>query len=141
LENTAGGGGQLGGPLSQLQMLLARLPAENSAACLDTAHAWGVGYRLDSAKSSFRFLNRVERVLGLNRVKLWHFNDSDRLRGSRADRHQHLGRGLLGRHGLGGLVNDPRLSQAVFIMETPKNSRWADRRNLAYFQSLRSRGK
>jgi deoxyribonuclease-4 len=137
LENTAGGGGQMGGTLSQLRLLLDRLPGLPVGVCLDTAHAWGAGYHLDRPDGVSRFLDRVDQLIGLRRVHLWHFNDSDRKRGSKADRHTHLGRGLMGARGLGALVRDPRLAQASFIMETPKNSRWADRRNLAYFLRLR----
>lgn len=136
LENTAGGGGQMGGTLSQLRLMLDRLKGLPVGVCLDTAHAWGAGYHLDQADGVHRFLDQVGAVLGLKRVKLWHFNDSDRQRGSKADRHTHLGRGLLGAQGLGALVRDPRLARGAFIMETPKNSRWADRRNLAYFLHL-----
>ncbi len=136
LENTAGGGAQLGATLSQLAELRALLPGRAVGFCLDTAHAWAAGYHLEDAGRVKRFLDRVEEVLGLEAVKLWHLNDTIHPRGSRRDQHEHLGRGCLGREGFGALVCDPRLRQASGIMETPKDSRWADRRNLAYLRRL-----
>jgi len=140
LENTAGGGGNLGGPLGELADMLRRLedgPAAGAVgACLDTAHAWGAGYDLHSAGAAGRFLDQVEMELGLWRVKLWHFNDTSVELGSRRDVHCHLGRGRIGGQGFRGLACDPRLAQAACIMETPKDSPWADRRNLAFLRRL-----
>lgn len=136
LENTAGGGAQIGGTLAQFGQLRRLLNGQEVGFCLDTAHAWGAGYRLDNASSMRRFLDRAEQILGLDAVKLWHLNDTSRLRGSRRDQHQHLGRGLVGREGFLALVCDPRLKSASGVLETPKNSRWADRRNLAYLRHL-----
>lgn len=139
LENTAGGKGHLGGPLGQLACLLERLEGRPVGVCLDTAHAWAAGYRLDGPTWARRFLDRVEAVLGLEWVRLWHVNDSRWERGRHRDVHCHLGQGLIGGSGFDGLVNDPRLAGAAGVMETPKDSRWADRRNLAFLRRLRRR--
>ncbi len=136
LENTAGGGGHLGGRLSELAGLLQRLQGLPAAACLDTAHAWGAGYRLDGPRALGRFLTRVQRTLGLEAVRLWHLNDTDSPLGSHRDRHQHLGRGLIGREGFGAIMRARRLAGAAGVMETPKNSRWADLRNLLFLRAL-----
>jgi deoxyribonuclease-4 len=95
------------------------LPGLPVAVCLDTAHAWGAGYRLDAAKAVGGFLDRVEAELGLDRVALWHLNDTRHALGSRRDEHQHLGQGLLGRAGVRALVAEPRLAGAAMVMETP----------------------
>jgi len=137
LENTAGGGGQIGGTLAQLAELRRLSQGRAVGFCLDTAHAWGAGYHLESDEKTKLFLDRVDGVLGLDAVKLWHLNDTSQDRGSRRDQHQHLGRGLLGREGFLALVCDPRLDAAPGVLETPKNSRWADRRNLAYLRHLK----
>ncbi len=136
LENTAGGGAQIGGTLTQFGQLRGLLDGQAVGFCLDTAHAWGAGYHLEDADWARRFLDRADHILGLDAVKLWHLNDTSRLRGSRHDQHQHLGRGLVGREGFLALVCDPRLKKAPGVLETPKNSRWADRRNLAYLRHL-----
>ncbi len=140
LENTAGGGRQLGGTLAQMARLLNLLEGQAVGAVLDTAHAWGAGYRLNNKAAVGRYLKRVERVLGLERVKLWHFNDSQAPLGSRRDRHQHLGQGLIGRRGFAALAAHPALRHAAVIMETPKDSPRADPRNLAYLQGLLRQG-
>lgn len=136
LENTAGGGGHLGGTLSQLALLLERLPESATGACLDTAHALAAGYRL-SGQGDFRnFLDRVDQILGLGRVGLWHLNDTLHPRGSRRDEHTHLGKGRLGVDFFRELLADARLTGAAGVMETPKDSPWADRRNLALLRRL-----
>ncbi len=136
LENTAGGGGQVGGTLGQLALILERLAGAPAAVCLDTAHAWGAGYRLDGPRPLARFLDRVEALLGLERVRLWHLNDSLAPRGSHRDQHTHLGQGRLGTEGFRAIVKEPRLGQAAFVMETPKDRPGADQRNLAFLQGL-----
>lgn len=119
LENTCGAGGQVGGSLEELAGMLALLEGLPVAVCLDTAHAWGAGYCLDGAAAVGGFLDRVEVVLGLERVALWHLNDTRHALGSRRDEHQHLGQGLLGRAGVRALVAEPRLARAAMVMETP----------------------
>lgn len=136
LENTAGGGGHLGGTLSQLAMMLKMLSDLPCAVCLDTAHAWASGYRLDTAFSVLRYLDRVDGLIGLDRVKVWHFNDIDLPRGRKRDVHTHLGKGKIGFEGFSALVGDPRMAAASAVMETPKNSRWADRRNVLWLRRL-----
>jgi deoxyribonuclease-4 len=119
LENTCGAGAQVGGDLADLAGLLARLEGLPVAVCLDTAHAWGAGYRLDNAPAVEEFLDRVEEALGLHRVALWHLNDTRHALGSRRDEHQHLGQGQLGKAGVRALLGAPRLAGAAMVMETP----------------------
>ncbi|MBU1276247.1 MAG: deoxyribonuclease IV [Proteobacteria bacterium] len=139
LENTAGGGGHLGGSLEELARLLERLEGLPVGAVIDTAHAFAAGYALDGEQAARDFVDQLEAVLGLDRVKMWHLNDTDFPAGSRRDRHAHLGRGLLGAGCFAALMSDPRLRDAGGVMETPKDSRWADRRNLAFLRRLRRR--
>lgn len=136
LENTAGGGGHLGGTLSQLALILERLPDSGSGVCLDTAHALAAGYHLAGRGRAAHFVDRVDQVLGLNRVGLWHLNDTRHPRGSRRDEHTHLGKGRLGVGFFREMLADPRLAGASGVMETPKDSPWADRRNLALLRRL-----
>lgn len=136
LENTAGGGGQIGGTLSQLAMLLDATGGLACGVCLDTAHAWASGYAIQDAKGVKRYLDRVDELIGLDRIRVWHFNDIDLPRGRKRDVHTHLGHGRIGREGFAALASDPRMVNAAAIMETPKNSRWADRRNVLYLRRL-----
>ncbi len=141
LENTAGGGGHLGGRLEELAGLLERLEGLPCGAALDTAHALAAGYPLDSAAKTRAFIKELDQVVGLERVRLWHLNDSDFPAGSLRDRHAHLGQGLIGAECFAVLVNHPRLKEVGGIMETPKDTRWADRRNLAFLRRLQRRGR
>jgi deoxyribonuclease-4 len=136
LENTAGGGASLGRTLSQLAWWCRRLAGRRVGFCLDTAHAFAAGYHLESPAGVERFLARVQDMVGLASVRLWHLNDTVHPRASRRDQHAHLGRGLIGPAGLGALVRHPALAGAPAVMETPKPSPWADRRNLAYARRL-----
>ena len=140
LENTAGGGGHLAGRLEELAGLLERLEGLPCGAAIDTAHAFAAGYALDSTARTREFLEQLGAVVGLGRVKLWHLNDSDFAMGSLRDRHTHLGQGLIGPECFGVLVNHPAFEKVGGVMETPKDTRWADRRNLAFLRRLRRQG-
>ncbi len=139
LENTAGGGGHLGGKLGELAQLLERLEGTACGAVIDTAHAFAAGYDLGGFAQARAFLDQLDAELGLGRVRMWHLNDTDFPAGSRRDRHTHLGQGLLGEGCFAALVADLRLKDMGGVMETPKDSRWADRRNLAFLRRLRRR--
>jgi len=139
LENTAGGGGHLGGELGQLAGLLERLEGLAVGAVIDTAHAFAAGYALDGYERARAFVDLLDAELGLERVRMWHLNDSDFPQGGLRDRHTHLGRGLLGEGCFAALVEDKRLVGMGGVMETPKDTRWADRRNLAFLRRLRRR--
>ena len=124
LENSAGGGDNIGSTVEQLAEILAAVaalgaPIERLAFCLDTAHLWGAGYDLSTAEGAAAVVDRFGQVIGLDRLALVHLNDSKSLRGSRTDRHEHLGAGQMGPHGLGALLRDPRLRHVTFMLETP----------------------
>ena len=88
--------------------------------CLDTCHAFAAGYDLRTADACAATLDELDRVVGLNRLLAIHLNDSKRALGSRVDRHEHIGRGEIGRKGFAALVRDPRLADVPMILETPK---------------------
>ena len=140
LENTAGGGGHLGGDLGQLALLLERLEGMACGVVIDTAHAFAAGYVINGFDQTRTFVSKLDAELGLERVKMWHLNDTDFPAGSRRDRHAHLGKGLLGEGCFAALMSDVRLAGMGGVMETPKDTRWADRRNLAFLRRLRRRG-
>ncbi len=121
LENSAGGGDNLGSTIEQLAALVEgiRIGAERLAFCLDTAHLWGAGYDISTAEGADEVVSRFAELIGLERLALVHLNDSRSLLGSRTDRHEHVGAGKIGPVGLGALLRDPRLSSANFILETP----------------------
>ena len=123
LENSAGGGDTVGGTLEELAAILDALPssgADQLAFCLDTAHLWGAGYDISTAAGATVVLDRFDELIGLDRLALIHLNDSRSVRGSRGDRHEHIGAGKIGAAGLAAFLRDARLpGRTALVMETP----------------------
>jgi deoxyribonuclease-4 len=128
LENSSGGGDSLGSTLEELAAILegvagtvaARASVQRLAFCLDTAHLWGAGYDLSAPEGARAVIDRFDGLIGLDRLRLLHLNDSRSELGSRTDRHEHVGGGRIGPEGLRALLVDPRLRMGTtFIMETP----------------------
>lgn len=141
VENTAGAGSGLGGPLVELAWILeAAGGSERVAVCLDTAHAFGAGYDIRTAPGVDSWLAEAERLFGLERIAAIHLNDSSRPLGSRLDRHEDIGKGLIGSAGLSRVLAHPGLSGKPGILETPKQSEADDKRNLAQARRLRTLG-
>jgi len=141
LENAAGGGWSIGSSIAELAAVAERadnldVPASRLGFCLDTAHAWGAGLRVDDPDAIDALLDDVEAKLGLQRLAMIHLNDSSSDPGSNHDRHQHLGAGRIGARGLGYLVRHPRLADRPFILETPGMDEGFDRVNLERARSL-----
>jgi deoxyribonuclease-4 len=121
LETTAGQGDSLGHRFEQLAAILEQLAApERVGICFDTCHAFAAGYALAPEPEYQATFAEFDRLLGLPRLKIFHVNDSKKDRGSRVDRHAHIGRGFLGLEPFRLLVNDPRFQQTPMILETPK---------------------
>jgi deoxyribonuclease-4 len=137
IENTAGAEFSLGGSFEQvaevLQLLDGIIPV---AACIDTCHTHVAGYDIVSADGLCRTLQHLDETIGLSRVKVWHCNDAKAARGSKLDRHQHIGKGQIGIEPFRRLLNDPRLARAAFIAETPIDVPGDDRRNVAALKKL-----
>jgi len=141
LENSAGGGWAVGTTVAELARIAdaaAKLgiPEHRLGFCLDAAHAWGAGIRLDEPRAIDRFLDDFDRRIGLRRLVLVHFNDSKSEAGSHHDRHEHLGAGRIGERGLGHLIRHPGLRHATFIAETPGMDEGYDLVNVARARDL-----
>jgi deoxyribonuclease IV len=125
LENSAGGGDNLGSSVEQLAAILdavagAGAPMDRLAFCLDTAHLWGAGYAIGEPEGVGAVLDRFEELIGIDRLALVHLNDSRSALGSRSDRHEHLGAGQIGPAGLSAFLRDPRVARGTaLILETP----------------------
>jgi len=123
LENSAGGGDQLGSRIEELAAILDGVGgvagSDRLAFCLDTAHLWGAGYDISSEEGAVAVVDRFDALIGLDRLALIHLNDSRSALASRMDRHEHVGAGQIGPVGLGALLRDARLAQTTFVMETP----------------------
>src|SRR5215212_7008767 len=120
LEITAGQGTSLGYSLEHLAEIIERVKApKRLAVCLDTAHLFAAGYDFRGRKYA-KFRKEVENTVGLSRVKVLHLNDSKKGLGSRVDRHDHIGRGLIGLEGFRPFVRDEAFADVPKIIETPK---------------------
>ncbi len=132
LETTAGSGDQLGYEFKQIRSIIDGVKKKDKiGVCLDTAHVFAAGYDLRTAAGLDKMLKSFDRELGLDRLKVIHFNDSLSEFGSRVDRHQHIGKGKIGLAALKRVINHPKLKGAAFIMETPKITEKDDKMNMA----------
>jgi deoxyribonuclease IV len=121
LEHTAGQGTSLGWRFEQLARMIEQLDGDpRVAVCLDTCHLWGAGYDLASDVGYQATFDAFDRLVGLDRLRVFHVNDSKRPFASRRDRHEHIGRGAIGRAAFQRLLNDPRFESLPMILETPK---------------------
>jgi len=137
VENTAGAEFSLGGSFEQVAELLERLrPLVPVAACIDTCHTHVAGYDIVSASGYRLTMGQIEATIGLKNVPVWHCNDAKSPRGSRLDRHQHIGRGSIGLEPFRRLLNDPRTASAAFIAETPIDDPLDDLTNVNTLKSL-----
>ncbi|HZY95789.1 MAG TPA: deoxyribonuclease IV [Candidatus Cybelea sp.] len=119
LENSAGAGNLIGGTLEELGAFVRRLAHPQLGICLDTAHAWASGYELNSKQGVDRFLEQAEREIGLARIPMFHFNDTQVPLGASRDRHWHIGEGNIGFEGFRALLAHPELRDKTAILETP----------------------
>jgi len=137
IENTAGSEFSLGGSFEQVSEILERLRGiVPVGACIDTCHTHVAGYDIATEGGLHQTLQHLEATIGLNNVKVWHCNDAKAARGSKLDRHQHIGKGMIGKDAFRILLNDMRLGHAAFIAETPIDKPGDDRRNVDALKRL-----
>jgi deoxyribonuclease-4 len=139
LENTAGSGACLGSRLEELRSIreavleLVDLPI---GYCLDTCHLLASGFDIATEAGLRSAILAIERSIGLERVHLIHANDSKTPRGSRVDRHAHIGAGHIGIEGFRRILRHPKLRRKPFILETPIDNPGDDRQNLDTLKQL-----
>jgi len=121
LENDVGAGNSLGYSFEQLGTVLDLLQEyrERLGVCIDTAHLWGAGYDISNASTTRQMLEQFDRIIGLDRLKVIHLNDTEMALGSHRDVHARLGEGIIGEEGLRVLLCEPRLAHTAVILETP----------------------
>lgn len=121
LETTAGQGTTLGHRFEHLQAIIERCDRRDRlGVCVDTCHIFAAGYPLETREEYDGTIQRLDRTVGLDRVRVWHLNDSCRDRGSRVDRHAAIGGGKMGLEPFRHLVNDLRFRALPLLLETPK---------------------
>lgn len=127
LENTAGQGSNLGWRFEHLRDIFdAARYASRLGVCYDTCHAFAAGYDFATRDAYDAHWAEFHQVVGLGRLHAFHINDSKRECGSRVDRHDHPGQGLIGTEPFRWLVNDPRFQNLPAILETPPMDEDAD---------------
>ena len=121
LENTAGQGTTLGCDLKHLRAIMdAVKEPERLAVCIDTAHSLEAGYDLTSAAGAKAFLHELDEVVGLKLVRVIHVNDSKTIRGSRVDRHAHIGHGHVSPDAFRVILSHKQFRRVPKVLETPK---------------------
>ncbi len=137
IENTAGAEFSLGGSFEQVAQLVERLkPVAPVGVCLDTCHTHVAGYDLVSASGYEETMIAVSTTVGFDAVRVWHCNDAKAERGSKLDRHEHIGQGTIGVEPFRRLLNDARFAHAAFIAETPVDEPGDEERNVRILKSL-----
>jgi deoxyribonuclease-4 len=135
MENSAGAGQLCGGTIEELGAFVRAIGHPNLRVCLDTAHTWAAGYAIDSKEGVERFFDLVERELGLDRVVMFHFNDTQIELGGHRDRHWHIGEGRIGIEGFRAIVAHPGVQGKIAILETPGEEE-DDARNIGTLRTV-----
>ena len=121
LETTAGQGSCLGSKFEHLAYIISRVrEPERLCICLDTAHIFAAGYDIGSESAVRKIFAQFHRTIGLDRLVAIHLNDSKTARGSRVDRHEHIGKGKIGLAAFRFIMRDRRFRKIPKVLETPK---------------------
>lgn len=136
LETTAGQGSCLGHRFEQIAYIIENVrEPERLCVCLDTAHIFAAGYDIGSEAAVKRTFLAFDRIIGRDRLAAIHVNDSKTARGSRVDRHQHIGKGQIGLDAFRFIMRDRRFQKIPKVLETPKGK--ALREDVANLKTLR----
>jgi deoxyribonuclease-4 len=108
--------------------------------CLDTCHTHVAGYDIVSDEGYEETMKQAGATVGFDAVRVWHCNDAKALRGSKLDRHEHIGQGTIGIEPFGRLLNDVRFAHSAFIAETPVDEEGDEERNVKALKRLVKRG-
>ncbi|MDQ6808568.1 MAG: deoxyribonuclease IV [Verrucomicrobiota bacterium] len=127
LETTAGQGSCLGHKFEHLAVIIANVrEPERLCVCLDTAHVFAGGYDISTERATKRMFAEFDRTIGLARLVAIHLNDSKTARGSRVDRHEHIGKGQIGPAAFRVIMRDRRFRKIPKVLETPKGKELAE---------------
>lgn len=121
LETTAGQGANVGYRFEQLARIIDGVEDdERLGVCLDTCHVFAAGYGIETAAGYGKMIDEFDHAIGLQRLRAVHLNDSKKPRGSRVDRHAHIGQGEIGEQAFKRVMRDRRLKSVPKVLETPK---------------------
>lgn len=137
IENTAGQGSVIGRTFEEVAEIVAGAANElPMGACIDTAHSFEAGYSIHTPRGLTETVKQLDATVGLDKVRVIHANDSKTPFGSHADRHEHIGKGFIGREGFARIVRHPKLKRIPFICETPIDRPGDDKRNIRMMRRL-----
>lgn len=138
LETTAGQGSHLGYRFEQLAEIIdLTKDKKRLSVCLDTCHIFAAGYEIRTEAGYKKTIAEFDKLIGLDKLSAMHFNDSLKDFGSRVDRHEHIGKGKIGKAAFGFFMNDVRLENVPKLLEIPKDEEGKfDRMNLAVLRKL-----
>ncbi len=138
LETTAGQGSNLGYTFEQIGEMIDGVKIQDHiGVCLDTCHIFAAGYPISDPKEYKKTMKKFDDIIGIDKLKIIHMNDSKKEFGSRRDRHEHIGKGHIGIEAFRNIVNDKRLKKIPMILETPKEEELKeDIENLKVLRSL-----
>ncbi|MCD6332701.1 MAG: deoxyribonuclease IV [Bacteroidales bacterium] len=133
IENTAGQGTNIGFSFEQIRFIMDHLEDQDRVGvCIDTCHAYAAGYDIKTPEGYEETFKQFDEIIGLSFLKGMHLNDSKKGLGSRVDRHDNLGKGMLGLEVFSRIMNDTRFDNIPLILETPDSSLWAGEIKLLY---------
>jgi deoxyribonuclease IV len=138
LETTAGQGTAIGYRFEQLREIIDMVAEpDRMAVCMDTCHVFAAGYDISTERGYEKTFHEFDAIIGLDRLVAFHVNDSKRELGSRVDRHDHIGKGKIGKTGFRLLMNDERFRAIPKILETPKGPEMKeDVRNMRLLRNM-----
>ena len=135
IENTAGQGSNLGFSFEQLAHIIDKVEDKTRVGvCIDTCHAFAAGYDLSTLEGYSETWRRFEEIVGIQYLSGMHLNDTKKGLASKVDRHEVLGKGVLGSDCFTMLMNDPSMDNIPLILETPNEELWADEIKWLYNQ-------
>ncbi len=133
IENTAGQGSNVGYTFEQIRFIIDYVEDKSRVGvCFDTCHAYSAGYDLKSPEGYEKTFTVFDRIIGLSYLRGLHLNDTKKEYGSRVDRHDNIGTGLLGEEVFRRIVNDPRFDDMPLILETPDETKWIEEIRILY---------
>lgn len=139
IEVSAGQGEIIGDRFEEIAEILERVGDPDLGVCLDTAHVFASGYDIRTEEAVRKTLDEFSFIIGLEKLRLLHGNDSKVGFGERKDRHEHIGKGKIGIEGFRAIVNTPRLRSMNLIIETPIDKAGDDIRNLKRLRGLKKK--
>lgn len=127
IENTSGQGSNLGYTFEQIKYIIDKVDDKTRVGvCIDTCHAFTAGYDISTPEAFANTFSQFDKVIGFKYLKGIHLNDTKKGLGSRVDRHENIGDGILGLEPFRLIMADPRFNGIPLILETPDETRWAE---------------